>query len=74
MRPLNVSGEVALGLAWADPFNDDLRDQFGTELYWRMLIIPSLWLTPGVQTIFQPSFNPEVDAIVVGQLKFRLTL
>ena len=83
VKPLGVAGEVAVGGSWAHPIQSfdnpaagpifgNLRDQYGVESYWKILLTPDLWVTPGVQVIFDPSFNPDDDTIVIGQLKFRL--
>ncbi|MHC4958194.1 MAG: hypothetical protein ACYTGN_07440 [Planctomycetota bacterium] len=72
LKPLGVRGEVALGLAWMHPINNQLRDQYGGELYWKILLTPDLWVTPGVQLIIDPSFNPAEDYVFIGQFKFRL--
>lgn len=72
LKPVGVRGEIGFGATWADPINGDLRDQYGGELYWKMLLTPDLWITPGMQVIVNPSFNPDVDTIFVAQFKFRL--
>lgn len=79
VTPLNVNGEIALGAAWTMPNRDipflsTARDQYGLETYWRILLTPNLWVTPGVQAIINPSLNPERDMIGIGQVKFRLVL
>jgi len=72
LKPLGVRGEIGFGAIWMRPINDNLRDQYGGELYWKMLLTPDLWITPGMQLILDPSFNPDADAIFVAQFKFRL--
>jgi hypothetical protein len=72
VRPFDVQGEVALGLAFSDPINENLRDQYGLETYWRLLVTPNLWVTPGMMTLFNPSLNPTNDVVVIGQVKFRV--
>ena len=71
LNPLGVAGELALGGVWADPIPDDLREQYGLNAYWKILLTPDLWLTPGVQFIFDPSFNEDKDQLTIGQIKFR---
>jgi hypothetical protein len=78
VNPLNVRGELALGLMWTQPIRDIFpgsgqRNQTGWELYWRMLVTPNLWITPGVQVVYNPSFNPGVDTIYIPDIKFRLS-
>jgi hypothetical protein len=49
----------------------DQRNQEGFETYWRMLVTPSLTVTPGVSFVFNPSFNPSVDHMVIPIIKLR---
>ena len=71
-KPFGIRGETALGWSWAKPIDPGLRDQYGLEAYWKILLLPNLWVTPGVQVLFDPTFNTEVDSIVIGQIKARL--
>ena len=71
-KPFGIGGEFNVGTAWAQPINDTLRSQFSLEAYWKMLLFPSAWLTPGVQFIFDPTLNPEQDQISIAQVKFRV--
>lgn len=73
-KPLGYRGEAALGLAWADPILDPLDEQYGGELYWKMLVTPDLFVTPGVQAIWNPSLNPAEDFTAIFQVKARLFL
>ena len=52
----------------------DLDDQWGLEAYWKVLFTPDLWITPGVQMIWDPSLNPNDDFVSIAQIKFRLFL
>ena len=72
LKPWGIRGEVGLGLAWMHPLDNTLRDQYGGELYWRILLTPDLWLTPGFQFIWDPSSNPAEDFVSIAQIKFRL--
>lgn len=49
----------------------DAQDQFGLESYWKILMTPNSWLTPGVQVVFDPAFNPDEEVIVIPHVKFR---
>ena len=71
-KPLGIRGETALAWSWAKPIGAGLRDQYGLEAYWKILLLPNLWVTPGVQVLFDPTFNTAVDSIVIGQIKARL--
>jgi hypothetical protein len=77
LNPLNVRGEIGAGFIWSRPFNNILpgsgqRDQQGFETYWRLLLTPNMTVTPGIQFIFNPSFNPTVDHMTVPSIKFRV--
>ena len=72
LRPFGMRGEIGLGYSWAQPFDGTFRSQHGVEGYWKLLLLPNLWLTPGVQWIHNPTFNPEEDDILIGSLRFRL--
>ena len=72
LKPFGMRGEIGIGATWADPIDNALRDQYGVEAYWKILITPSLWVTPGVQFIFDPTFNPDTDTIGIYQIKARL--
>ncbi len=72
LKPAGVRGEVGFGTTWMKPLDETLRDQFGTSGYWKLLLTADLWLTPGVQLIWNPSLNPDADFVAVGEVKFRL--
>jgi hypothetical protein len=72
LKPFGLRGEIGLGTSWAQPFDNDLRSQYGVEGYWKLLLLPNLWVTPGVQVIFDPTFNPQQDTIAIAQIKARL--
>jgi carbohydrate-selective porin OprB len=78
LNPLTVTGELALGLVWMQPIRDIFprrgqREQTGVDVYWRMLVTPNLWLTPGLQVISSPPFNPGASTITIPDIKFRLS-
>jgi carbohydrate-selective porin OprB len=78
LKPLGVRGELGLGFVWMQPGPNPLlgtpdpRDQYGLETYWKLLVTPDLWVTPGVQFIINPSRNFSTDFVAIPQLKFRL--
>jgi len=77
-NPFNVKGEAAVGLLYMNPieeiFDQEVRDQYGLETYWRILLTPHIWLVPGIQLVIHPSLNFEDDFIVIPQVKFRIPL
>jgi carbohydrate-selective porin OprB len=72
LKPFGLRGEIGVGTSFAQPHLDFLDSQYGVEAYWKILVTPSLWVTPGVQVIFDPTFNPSEDTITIGQIKARL--
>lgn len=32
---------------------------------------PDIWITPGIQLIVEPTFNPSTDLVAIPQFKFR---
>ncbi len=81
LRPLDIRGEASVGVNWVKPFGSfdgaapvfqGLDDQYGIEAYWKILLTPDLWLTPGVQFVFDPVFNPAEDTLTVASLKLHL--
>ena len=80
-KPLDVRGELAVGATWGRPIQNfdnapaawnGLRDQYGVETYWKILLTPDLWITPGAQFLFDPSLRPDTDFVGIAQFKFRL--
>jgi hypothetical protein len=79
LRPFGIRGEAAVAGMWSQPFKDIFpgsgqRDQWGVETYWNIAVTPNSTITPGVQLIFDPSFNPRTNFIAVPAIKFRLFL
>ncbi len=66
-----------MGLIWMKPHDDllpgvTLRNQLGVETYWKILLTPNIWVTPGIQFIHHPSLNPTVDNLAIPLFKFRV--
>lgn len=82
LNPLGIQGEATFGLMWMKthdnlkigPLSLDSQNQYGAEAYWKMLLTPNIWVTPGVQFVIDPAFNPDDDFIVIPHVKFRLFL
>jgi len=77
LRPFDVQGEVALGVMWNQSLPNLVpgvgrRNQYGLESYWNMLVTPNATLTPGIQLIWDPVFNPAVDFTAIPSIKFRV--
>ena len=78
LNPANVKGEAAISLLYMNPieeiFDEPVRDQYGVEAYWRILLTQNIWITPGLHLVFNPALNQEHDFIAIPQLKFRIAL
>jgi porin len=61
-----------IGLAWGKPRNGDLREQFVSEVFYRIQISEHIQLTPGYQVIFYPSNASDENAVGVLDLRLRL--
>ncbi|MBT8465544.1 MAG: carbohydrate porin [Deltaproteobacteria bacterium] len=72
LRPFRINGEWSLGAAWAKPINRTLRDQYGIETYWKVLVAEYFWVTPGLEVIFRPTYNTAKNVLAVGGIKLRL--
>lgn len=78
LSPLGIRGEIGTGLVWMEPHPEllgpdiELRNQTGFEAYWKLLVTPNLWVTPGFQFIMNPSLNPSADSVFIPHIKFRL--
>lgn len=67
---------LGMGLNWSRP-NDDtfgsgLSDQYTLEAFQRWQITENIALTPSVQIIHKPAFNPDDDTIALFGLRFRM--
>ena len=79
LRPLGILGEAAVAGMWSLPFKNIFpgsgqRAQYGMETYWNIAVTPNSTITPGIQLIFNPSFNPTVNFIAVPDVKFRVSI
>ena len=76
LRPFDIQGEIGTGLIWLQPHADlggmELRNQTGFEAYWKVLLTPNLWVTPGFQFVWNPALNPAADRYFIPHFKFRL--
>jgi len=79
LRPFGIVGEAAAAGMWTLPFKNILPGsgqsaQYGMETYWNIAVTPNSTITPGIQLIFNPSFNPTVNFIAVPDVKFRVSI
>lgn len=76
LDPFGIKGEIGTGLIWFEPRDlvpgFELRNQTGFEAYWKILLTPNLWITPGFQFLWNSSLNPTEDRVFIPHIKFRL--
>jgi porin len=63
---------AGVAFAWGRPSMGRLRDQYVTELLYRLQVTPEFQLTPDLQFVLFPSQNPQNDFVVVLGLRARL--
>ncbi len=68
LRERDLAG---VGVSWGSPSAQGLRDQWTTELFYRIQL-GNLAITPSVQLIVNPALNPEEDKLFVGSLRGRV--
>lgn len=77
-NPFKVRGEASIGLLYMNPFDevfgDEARDQYGSEIYWRISLTRNIWVTPGLQFVINPTINTESDFIAIPHIKFRIAI
>jgi porin len=63
---------LGVGLSWGRPQARGARDQYTTELFYRIQLLPSFALTPDVQLIVDPSFDVGDNVVAVFGIRARL--
>lgn len=64
--------QAGIGASWTRPADDDLRDEFSAEVYYRLQITEGIELSASAQLIEQPSANEEHDEVGVFGLRVRV--
>lgn len=63
---------LGFGVSWGKPSAPGLRDQWSSELFYRMQLSPNFAITPDVQLLINPALNPAEDMVVVLGVRGRL--
>lgn len=66
--------EFGFGFIWAKPRKHGLSDQMMCESYYRLQLTHHIQISPDIEVIFNPSYNPRHDVIGVFSLRVRATL
>jgi hypothetical protein len=77
LKPMGLQGEASIGYMWSQAFSHLLPlgadgSQHGIDTYWKILLTPNIWVTPGTQFIWHPVLNPNHNFTVVPDIKFRI--
>ena len=65
---------TGVAVAWGEPSDRDLRDQFMVEGFYRLQLTPAIQLTPDVQFIINPSNAPSEDHVWVVGVRLRISI
>lgn len=64
---------LGISLSWNQPNIDDVKDQYTSELFYRLNLTAHLELTPSVQFIVNPTFNPDKASLFYFGARGRVT-
>ena len=65
---------LGTSLSWNEPNIDGTKDQYTGEIFYRINITAHFEITPSVQLIVNPTFNPNTNSLVYFGLRGRITL
>lgn len=66
------AGLLGVGLSWGRPHDDGAGDQYTSELFYRIQVLPSLAITPDMQLVIDPPLEPERNVVAVFGVRTRL--
>lgn len=79
MDPFKIKGELGAALSFTNPITDRIEllggrtePQYGGEIYWRVLVLKQLWVTPGMQFFVNPALNKRNDFLFAPTIKARV--
>ena len=65
---------LGIGLSWAETNIPDAKDQLTAEIFYRFNLTAHLELTPDLQYIVNPTFNPGKNSLTYFAFRGRITL
>tara|TARA_B100000809_G_C15133504_1_gene529496 strand:+ start:2203 stop:2403 length:201 start_codon:yes stop_codon:yes gene_type:complete len=65
---------LGIGLSWNEPNIDDVKDQYTSEVFYRINLTAHFEITPSAQLIINPTLNPSQDALFYLGIRGRITL
>ncbi len=73
-QPLGRADDlVAVGVAWADPYDPDLRQETLLEAFYRLQLTDTIAVTPDLQIIFRPGASNGLDVVALFGLRVQAT-
>ncbi|MHC5112918.1 MAG: carbohydrate porin, partial [Planctomycetota bacterium] len=73
LSPFGRDDDVfGVGFSWGQPEDRSRRDQYVTEMFYRIQVTPKIQLTPGYQVHFDPTLNPDTDLVGIFQFRVRI--
>ena len=71
-----LSNTDVIGIAgsWGEPSSHDLRDQYATEIFYRIQVSPDNQFMIGYQLIIDPASNPGTDVVGVFEMRWRVAM
>jgi carbohydrate-selective porin OprB len=55
-------------------FGDDTGYQTGMEAFWHLTLTRNILVTPGIQLLWNPPWNPEANFVAMPHIKFRVQI
>jgi len=65
---------LGISFSWNDPNIDDVKDQYTSEIFYRVNLTAHLEITPSVQMIVNPTFNDRTSELFYAGIRGRITL
>ena len=62
---------AGVGISWGKPAENELRDQFSSEVFYRFQLSQVLAVTPDIQLVVDPALNPHEDVLAFFGIRLR---
>ena len=73
-RMITKSDVAGVAGSWGRPSDHDLRDQYATEIFYRLQVSPDNQFTLGYQVIIHPSLQANEDVVGVFEVRWRIAM
>ncbi len=65
---------IGMSFGWGRPSNSQLRDQYSSEIFYRMQLTPNFAMTPNIQVVLDPALDTTAGLVGIFSVRVRLTL